>query len=242
MQADEGSRWTRRVAATSAVLLTLAAVWVAAFELGLTVSSPPPFDSGTDAELEAWYAWVATTLPQRRLARLLLAVGLAGVGLTALRTAAVAWGSRAGAVCVAVGAGVWCLADLTQAGGQEAVRQLAGSGNPISAVASVAYTVDVTTAWVEAGGSVLLGLGAAAMGRTFLHEPRTRRLGVCSALVALAGVIFGAMIIAPDVDATPAGVTLGAVLLPIWVVWLSRVPQPTATGDHGIAATITVGG
>lgn len=213
---------SRVPAVTSAIVLGAAAVWVTLVDQGVTVSEPPPYTTGTQAELEAWYAWVSTTLPQQRLARLLLGLALVAVGLTALRAALPSWGSRAGAIAVAAAAAIWFLADLAGAGGYRAVELMAAAESPIETVAAIAFTVDVTTGWVKAGAAILVGVGAGVMAGGYLREQRTRRLGVCSALVGLAGVIFGLLMLAPEVDTTIAGVALGVVLLPIWMVWLSR--------------------
>lgn len=214
-----GARWW---AMAAAVAVAVGAVWVTLVDNGVTTSDPPPYTTGSEAEQEAWFAWVTTVLPQSRVARAVLASGLIGVGLMALRAAPAAWGSRGGAVAVASAAGLWCVADLAEAGGQQAVALMAASGNPIEAVAVAAFTIEMTTSWVEAGAAVLLGAGAAAMSREFLREGRTRRLGICSVLVGLAGVGFGVLIVVPEADTTIAGIALGVILLPVWVVWLSR--------------------
>lgn len=234
--------WIRPLAICTAIALAGAAVWVTLVEQGVTVSEPPPFTTGTEAELEAWYAWVSTTLPQRRLARLLLGLGLIGVGLTALHAARPGWGSRGGAVTVAGAAAVWCLADLAQAGGQRAVELLAVAENPIEMVPMIAFTIDMTTAWLEAGAAILVGVGAAAMARDFLLERGTRWLGICSVLVGVAGLVFGLLIVLPEADTTIAGIALGVVLLPTWVVWLGLVAAPAPTAGTARASTMTVGG
>lgn len=231
----------RPLAIGTAIALAGAAVWTTLVEQGVTVSEPPPFTTGTEAELEAWYAWVSTTLPQRRLARLLLGLSLVGVGLTALRSARPSWGSRGGATVVASAAAIWCLADLAQAGGQRAVELLAAADNPIEVVPMIAFTVDTTTAWLEAGAAILVGMGAAVMARDFLQEQRTRGLGICSVLVGVAGLVFGLLILLPEADTTIAGIALGVVLLPTWVVWLSLVAAPAPVADSAPRATKTVG-
>lgn len=231
----------RPLAIGTAIALAGAAVWVTLVEQGVTVSEPPPFTTGTEAEQEAWYAWVSTTLPQRRLARLLLGLALTGVGLTALRSTRPSWGSRGGATVLASGAAIWCLADLAQAGGERAVELMAAAENPIETVNAIAFTVDVTTEWLEAGSAVLIGVGAAAMARDFLKEQRTRGLGICSVLVGVAGLVFGVMILLPGVDTTIAGIALGVILLPTWVVWLSLVATPAPAAGSAPTSTMTVG-
>lgn len=210
------------LAVAVAAAVAVGAVWVTLVDNGVTTSDPPPYTTGSEAELEAWFAWVTTVLPQGRVARGVLALGLIGVGLTALRAAPSAWGSRGGAVAVMSAAGLWSVADLAEAGGQQAVALMAASSNPIEAVAVAAFTIEMATSWVEAGAAVLVGVGAAVMARGFLHDRLTRRLGICSLLVGLAGVVFGVLILVPEADTTIAGVALGVVLLPVWVVWLSR--------------------
>ena len=222
-----------------AVAVAVGAVWVTLVDNGVTTSDPPPYTTGSEAEQEAWFAWVTTVLPQSRVARAVLALGLLGVGLTALRAALPAWASRGGAVAVMSAAGLWSVADLAEAGGQQAIALMAASGNPIESVTVAAFTVEVTTSFVEAGAAVLVGVGAAVMGREFLREGRTRRLGICSVLVGLAGVVFGVLIVLPETDTTISGIALGVILLPVWVVWLTRsvTSYGASTRDgHGAAS------
>lgn len=233
--ASTRSRGSVRPAIASAVALCGAAVWIILIERHVTVSDPPPVsDDWSAGELDAWYAWAATTMAQRRLALVLLLIGLAGIALTALRVAGGSWGSRGGAVAVAGAALLWAVADVAEAGGQRAVEQMAAYGNPIETVASIAYTIDVTTSWLEAAAALVLGLGAGAMaiGQRKAHH----RLPVLTLLVSLNGVVFGILIVSPEWDATPAGLALGGVLLPIWVIWLNVAgPEPTTAGRRPIA-------
>jgi hypothetical protein len=228
-----------RLAVASAAALVCAVVWSALIDFNVTVSDPPVVSEGWVAsEMEAWYAWLATTLLQRRLALLLFLVGLGGVALIALRTPVNAWGSRGGAVCMATAAALWAVAAVAEAGGQRAVQLMAAYSNPIDAVESIAFTVGLAASFVQAGAAMVLGLGAAALAQGLRREQRAKGLAGITALVAIAGVAFGVVILAPGVDTTIAGLALGAVLLPIWTVRMGAViSRGRAVEDAGPART-----
>lgn len=215
------TRWQLPLTVGSAMALAVGAIWRTLVENEVTVSPSPPVSDGLVAsEWEAWYAWWATTLPQSRVALAVLLLGLVGVALTALRTAGPSWASRGGAVAMAGAVALWSAADVAQAGAMRAIELMAVHDNPIDAVGSIAFTVDVATSWVEAGAAITLGAGATAMAVGLAHEDR-RRQAILTGLVAAAAVGFGTTILVPDLDTTVSGLALGVVLLPIWVITMS---------------------
>ena len=223
---------TVALAVTSAVALVGAAVWTTLIDHNVTVAHPPAVSGGWVAsELETSYAWFATTLLQRRLALLLLLVGLAGVALIALRVPVRGWGARCGAICMTTAAALWAVAAVAEAGGQRAVELMAAYTNPIETVATIAFTVGVATSWVQAGAAILLGVGAFVLAPGLRRQHSDKALAGITALVAVA---FGFMILAPQVDTTIAAMALAAVLLPIWTVRMAAAISRARAADAGV--------
>jgi hypothetical protein len=201
----------------SAIVLSAATLWTVAIDARITVDSPPEWVRGTDygVFLESWYAWQSGTLGQERAALALLCVGLAAVAVSALRLARGGGTARLSAsLAVAAGALCWALVSVAQAGGRHAVEQMAASGNQIDAVNSIAFTVDTSAGWLHAAACALL-----ASGLLGLVTARASALwrAVCAAAGAT-GCLFAALLLAESDTAKYAGLLLGAVLLPLWIV------------------------
>jgi hypothetical protein len=107
-------------------------------------------------------------------------------------------------------------------GGHRAVGLMAAHANPIEVTNSIAFTVDTVTEAFELAAFALIGLGMLALAGA--ARAASRRWAGYTAAVALV-----LLVIAWSYGAGADGVTDtllvagGAVLLPLWLLWTSRI-------------------
>jgi hypothetical protein len=197
-------RWARPVALVGAAAFVFAAVWSALVGFEVVVSGPPE-GAGADleAEMRAYWAWYAGTVPARQATSFTLLIALAALavvsaGLAAARPGRVA--ATAAGVVVA-GALFWAIAACVRLGTDKAIALLATHENPIEPTNSIAFTASWLATGFESVGSLLAGAGVVA-------------LATGAALAAL-----GVCLYLPVGDLQPwVQLAAGAVLLPCWLV------------------------
>jgi hypothetical protein len=215
---------TRGVAGVGAAALAASAVWAALIQDHLTVAAPPAGTPG-DAGLRTYYAWFVTTLPQERLDIALVVVGLAALAVLIGARPATGMASRIGRYGVTAGALLWIVGNVLLAGGHWATGLLGTHDNPVQVTNAIQFTVDTTTnafelvaAYLTAAGLCAFALPGAGAGPAAL-----RRWTAISAL-GLAALATSYLVDAGDLT-TWLQVAVGAVLLPVWMVWAGVSPR-----------------
>jgi hypothetical protein len=185
--------------------------------------------------MHTYYSWYAGTVGQQRADTVVAMIGVSGLVLLAdaLRRRTDRTDLVTRAACTAIGAGglVWLVGALIGIGGHRAVGLMATHGNPIAAVNSIAFTVDITTEAFSAAAFILLGLALLAIGVAPVRAGLSRwatfsiATGFVSLVVAL-GYLQG-------IDSVTTYVlgALAAVLLPVWLVWTGRLLDRNPTSD-----------
>jgi hypothetical protein len=221
-----------------AVAFPVAAVWYGLAVRGVTAAGAPSPGPGVPAAtaLRQHYRWLATTLPQERLYLSVAIAGFASLALVATgvpgllgrgRTAA-----RAGAFGIGTGAALWIVGIVLQLGGHRAVGLMATHANPIEVTNSIAFTVDTVTEAFELAAFLLIGLGMLALaGAAARAGAGHRRWAGYTAAVAVVMIVIGWSYGAGDSGVTDALLVAGGVaLLPLWLLWTSRISAPEAAG------------
>jgi hypothetical protein len=230
----------------------VAAVWYALSARFITVANPPAFDPSIplDAQLQRWFAWLVTTLPQERLN-----TGVAIAGFLCLVPLAAFAGdllgrdrvlARIGSLAMPSGALLWVAGNVLQLGGHRAAGLMATHHHPIQTANAVAFTVGIIDEAFELAAFALLGVAllafaGAAIGRVAGHRAVPRAWCGYSLLL---GVVLLAVSGAYAANDNLVDLLLGrrcptdtshllagcALLLPVWLVWTGRLLR-TATAS-----------
>lgn len=209
-------RWARPVALVGAAAFVFAAVWSALVGFEVVVpGSPEGAGADLEAEMRAYWAWYAGTVPARQATSFTLLIALAALavvsaGLAAVRPRRVA--ATAAGVVVA-GALFWAIAACVRLGTDKAIALLATHENPIEPTNSIAFTASWLATGFESVGSLLAGAGVVALTVTTAGR-RPLAVATGAALAAL-----GVCLYLPVGDLQPwVQLAAGAVLLPCWLV------------------------
>ncbi len=235
-----GTRERRRVGTTGAVAaigsiaLAVAAVWYVLAVEGITVAREPVF-AGHETLAEKfriYFGWVVLTLPQERLYVSIAILGfacLAVVAVLAMREiAADASLARAGTFAVVLGATLWIVGNLIQLGAHRAVGSMAMSRNPLPTVGAIFFTADRIDDAFETAAFAALGVGMLLLARSRMPSG-TRAWGRYTAALGAASLVLTVAYLADEGDAIDVLLlVLGAIALPVWLVWTST----RAAGAH----------
>ncbi|HEU0240387.1 MAG TPA: hypothetical protein VFR11_14070 [Micromonosporaceae bacterium] len=237
-QAD-GVAWVVMYVAAAAFLIS--AIWYALIANHVTVASAPlaPPGEPLDSALHRWYQWFATTLPQERFNTAIALLGMLSLVVVAAtlrgRFGRSATLSRIGGYALALGGVMWTIGNTLQLGGHRAVGLMATHDNPIEAVNAIAFTVDTVTQAFELVALLLIGGGMLALAAQARRTTAMRPGWIGStATVAVAVLVLAAAYADASDDLTLwLLVGIGAVLLPVWLMWTARelaVGDVTPTG------------
>jgi hypothetical protein len=214
------------VAYAGAAAFAVAAVWYGLAVNGVTLAAAPDVGPrvAPGRALHLHYDWFVTTLPQERL---YTGVAIAGFGCLAAiaiflrdvlnRDRVIA---RTGTLAIVAGAVLWMAGSVAQLGGHQAVGQMATHANPIQAVSSIAFTVDMVANAIALAAFTLLGVGMLLLVADAARKlPAQRGWAGCSLIVALAMLVTAASYAADASGLTNFMLLLsGVVLLPVWLV------------------------
>jgi hypothetical protein len=218
------------VAYVGAAAFAIAAAWYGLGKLGVTMAREPAIQPGTSVEASQrqYYAWFVTTLHQERLTTLVAILAFVSLIATAafLRDlpARDRRMARIAAIGVTLGATSWIVGNVAQLGAHRAVGLLSTHDYSMETVSAVGFSFDLVRDAFEVTGFALMGLGmiffalatmradATAKGWTWL----TGVLGIAT-LALVVSYVF------PVGDLSdPLLVSVGAVLVPSWLVWSGR--------------------
>ncbi|HEY5985109.1 MAG TPA: hypothetical protein VIV12_01820, partial [Streptosporangiaceae bacterium] len=164
------------VAYVGAAALAIAAVGNTLVSKAITVAPAPPITPKTPllAGTHAFFRWLLTTYPQERLYTVAAIIGFGCVAATAI-FARDMFGRdhtlpRVGAAVVTFGAALWVTGAILQLGGHHAIGLMTTHANPIMAVASISFAIDMIAeafalaAFAFMGAGLLAYVRAAALG------------------------------------------------------------------------------
>ena len=135
--------------------------------------------------------------------------------------------ARIGAGAVTAGSLLWIAGNLGQLGGHRAVALMAAHGNPIDAVNSIAFTVDIIDQAFELAAFALAGAGLLAFARLALRPGgELRRWGGCTAALALLLLALAWSYAGGSDRLNNLLLAAGGILLPLWLIWTGRLLDP----------------
>jgi hypothetical protein len=220
------------VAYAGAAAFVIAAAWFWLATKGVTVAAAPQARRGETAAqgLRSYYQWQATTLVQERWYTVIAIAGFVclatvayvvrdGLGRYAM--------ARAGALAIGAGTLTWIAGSLVQLGGHRAVGLMAGHSNPITAVNSIAFTIDLIVATFAVAAFALAGAGllafAVTVRRTAGHRAAAGTWAGYTIVVALLLLVTAGAYAADNGDLADLLLFAdGVAALPVWLVWTGR--------------------
>jgi hypothetical protein len=233
MRAVHRTSTAAAVAYAGAAAFVIAAAWFWLATKGVTVAAAPQSRRGETAvqALRSYYHWQATTLAQERWYTVIAIAGFLCLATVAFAVRdALGHGralARAGALAIGAGALTWIAGSLVQVGGHRAVGLMAGHSNPITAVNSIAFTIDLIVATFAVAAFALAGAGLLAFAvtaqRTAGHRAGTAAWAGYTIVVALLLLITAGAYAADNSDL--ANLLLfadGVAGLPVWLIWTGR--------------------
>jgi len=223
------------VAYAGAAAFVISAAWFWLATKGVTVAEAPQARPGeTVAQgLRGYYQWQATTLGQERWYTV---IAIAGFGCLATVACAVHRGlghrrglATAGAVAVGAGTLAWIAGSLVRLGGHRAVGLMATHSNPITAVNSIAFTVDLIVATFAVAAFALAGAGLLAFALTVRGSASQASQRAASVWAGYTIVVAVALLVTAGAYAVGNGSLAdlllfadGVAALPVWLVWTGR--------------------
>jgi hypothetical protein len=227
------------VAVVGAAAFVIAAAWFWLTTKGVTVAPAPRIgpDVAPQQGLRIYYRWQATTLTQERYYTVLAIAGFLCLAAAASsvrdRLGRDRPPARIGSPLVGVGALLWITGSILRLGGHHAVGLMATHANPIQATNSIAFTIDAISQAFALAAFALAGAGMLALAAAAQrHEYRGWVIyTIVTALTMLATA--GAYAIGNDNFLDLMLIASGGVLLPVWLIWASRIggtghPAPNA--------------
>lgn len=221
------------LAYAGAAAFFIAAAWFWLATKGVTVAAAPQSRRGETAAqgLHSYYRGWASSQVQERWYTV---IAIAGFLCLAAVAFAVRDGlghgralARIGALAIGAGALTWIAGSLVQVGGHRAVGLMAGHSNPITAVNSIAFTIDLIVATFAVAAFALAGAGLLAFAvtaqRTAGHRDATAAWAGYTIVVALLLLVTAGAYAADNSDL--ANLLLfadGVAALPAWLVWTGR--------------------
>ena len=218
---------------TGAAAFCTAAIWYALAVQGVAVARQPTFTrhQSSAQRFRIFYDWVVSTLPQERWYVSLAILGflsLATVGMLMRRPTSHDQMSAAGALTLAMGSTLWIVGNLFQLGGHHAVGLMATHGNPLRVVSSIFFTVEMIDDAFETAAFATIGLALLLLARVGAQSGQRAwsrySAGLGTACLALAvayildeGDIVNLLLVA-----------LGAVAIPVWMIWTGRAQHHAA--------------
>ena len=227
------------VAYTGAAAFVIAAAWFWLAAKGLTVAPVPRIgpDVAPEQGLRVYYRWQATTARQERY---YTSIAIAGFLCLALAAGSVRdllgrdrLPARIGSSLVGAGAFLWITGSILQLGGHHAVGLMATHANPIQTTNSIAFTIDAISQAFALAAFAMIGAGMLALAAAARRHGHRRWVSY-TIVAALAMLVTAWCYAASNDDLLDLAVLAGgAVLLPVWLIWASRIgatghPSPDA--------------
>jgi hypothetical protein len=211
-----------------AAAFVIAAVWNVLVTKAVTVAPPPQVTPSTppDQATHMYLRWLLTTFGQERLNTIAAIIGFGCLAATAIyardmlgRDRAL---PRAGAAAVTFGAALWVTGAVLQLGGHRAIGLMATHANPAMTVASIGFTIDTIAEAFALAAFAFIGAGLLAYARA--ASAQDRAWTACT-------VVLAAFSLAVAVTYSTGNGDLidwlllggGAVLVPTWLIWTSRL-------------------
>jgi hypothetical protein len=217
------------VAFAGAAAFVIAAAWFWLATRGVTEAAAPRIGPGVTAQqgMRIYYRWQATTLPQERY---YISIAIAGFLCLAATATSVRdllgrdhLPARIGASLAGAGSLLWITGSILQLGGHRAVGLMATHANPIQATNSIAFTIDTISQAFALAAFALLGAGILTLAAAARHRGH-RHWASYTTVTALAMLATaGAYAAGHDNFLDLMLVASGGVLLPIWLIWASRI-------------------
>ena len=220
------------VAYAGAAAFVIAATWFWLVAKGMTVAPAPRIgpDVTPQQGLRIYYRWQATTVTQERY---YTSIAIAGFLCLALAAGSVRdllgrdrLAARIGSSLVGAGAFLWIAGSILQLGGHRAVGLMATHANPIQTTNSIAFTIDAISQAFALAAFTLIGAGMLALAAAARRRGHRRWVSY-TVVAALAMLVTAGCYAAGHDDLLDlAVVASGAVLLPVWLIWASRIGEP----------------
>ncbi len=224
------------VAYVGAAAFATAAVWNMLVSKAITVAAAPqitpktPLLQGT----HTYFRWLLTTFPQERACTIAAMIGFGCLAVTASFTRDLLGRDRtlprAGSAAITFGAALWVAGAILQLGGHRAIGMMATHANPILTVASIAFTIDLTGEAFALTAFALIGAGLIAYARAASQtHPQHRVWAGYTLITAALAFVIAATYATSNGNLTDLLLLAGgAIILPVWLIWTSRVTGRTA--------------
>jgi hypothetical protein len=219
-----------RVAYLGAASFAIAAAWYGLAAHGMTMATKPtPGPSVPVAEAQRQFmAWFVTTLHQERLYTAFAAVGFLCLMASAIfvrdligRDQPLA---RIAVAAIATGSTLWITGNVAQLGAHRAVGLLSTHDYLTETTSAIMFTSDMVTDALEVAAFVAVGIGMLAFARAAAHahvpDRGWKRFTLVLGVAALA-LVASHVAKVGDVEDVLL-LTIGAVLVPVWLVWSGR--------------------
>jgi hypothetical protein len=217
------------VAYTGAAAFVIAAAWFWLATKAVTVAPAPRTRPGTTAQqgMRIYYRWWVTALPQERYYASVAIAGFLCLAATATSVRDLLGRdrlpARIGASLAGSGALLWISGTIVQLGGHRAVGLMATHANPIQVTNSIAFTIDAISQAFALAAFALISVGMLALAAA-AHRHGHRGWVSCTIVAALAMLATAGAYAAGNDSLTDLMlVASGGVLLPVWLIWASRI-------------------